>query len=84
MCWSAQPVVLGLALWLTLKLTVLLRQGYVTELDFRMLHGPGWMVMAVVWNLVWFAVTKALGIIVLFLLARRSLIATGWQSSSSL
>jgi predicted Ser/Thr protein kinase len=61
---------IGLALWLTLKMTVLLRQGYVTALDWRMLHGPGWIVMSVMWNLVWFAVTKALAVLVLFLLAR--------------
>jgi hypothetical protein len=61
---------IGLALWLTLKMTVLLRQGYVTPLDWRMLHGPGWIVMVVMWNVVWFAVTKALAVLALFLLAR--------------
>jgi serine/threonine-protein kinase len=61
---------IGLAMWLTLKMTLLLRQGHVTVLDWRMLQGPGWIVMGVMWNLVWFALTKALAVLALLLLAR--------------
>ena len=51
-------------------MTVLLGQGYVSVHDWRMLHGPGWIVMSVMWNLVWFALTKALAVLALFVLAR--------------
>ena len=75
---------IGLALWLTLKMTVLLRQGYVTALDWRMLHGPGWIVMSVMWNLVWFCRDEGAGGPGPCSSSRASPSgATGWPSSSS-
>ena len=61
---------LGLTIWLTLKIAVLLSQGLVTQQNWQMLQGPGWALSALLWTLIWLSVTKVLAIFVLFLLAR--------------
>ncbi len=61
---------LGLTIWLTLKIAVLLSQGLVTQQNWQMLQGPGWALSALLWSLIWLSVTKVLVIFVLFLFAR--------------
>ena len=61
---------IGLALWLILKMSILLNQGLITPQDWRMLGGMGWILHGLLWSLVWLSVVKTFAICVLFLFAR--------------
>jgi hypothetical protein len=59
----------GIAIWVTVKMWLLVGEGYITPQDWNVLQGPGWVLNSWLWILIW-SVTLALGMLVLFLLAR--------------
>jgi serine/threonine-protein kinase len=59
----------SIAIWVTVKMWLLVGEGYITPQDWNVLQGPGWVLNSWLWILIW-SVTLALGMLVLFLLAR--------------
>ena len=61
---------MGLTLWSTLKMSLLLNQGLVTPQAWQMLIGTGWVMNELLWVLVWWSVVKTFAICIIFLFAR--------------